>query len=189
LDLLDYLQDAHWLARDRVASVEPDQWSRPTNCTDRDVGHVVLHLLQGFEFYDALLTDSWTAEGTQARVYAMTTTPQTAVSMFDEVSQRLLARFASTDLVRPVEYPGLAFDAATLVRFSILECCVHSWDLAQALGVDGTFNEELAQLGYDGLAPCIDQLRSRSLFKLLRTDESSVLNGQTRPLLLCGRAP
>jgi hypothetical protein len=79
------------------------------------------------------------------------------------------------------------FDGTKLAQFSIFECCVHSWDIAQALGVDGSFSDELAQFGYDAVAPHVDYFREIDLLAPTTIDATSADSVQTRVLRLAGR--
>jgi hypothetical protein len=110
--------------------------------------------------------------------------------MLDDASDRLLALFDVDTLAGPIPYPGLQpFDGSDLARFSVFECCVHSWDLAHALGVDGAFGEELARIGYHGAAPFIDRIRESGLTKAPTTDRTAGSSAQAGLLHLFGRTP
>jgi uncharacterized protein (TIGR03086 family) len=184
------LDGAHALARDRVAQIKPREWELPTPCEEWDVGRVACHLVQVMEAYDALLTDTYTSE-TQARIAAIEMTPDTAVPMLDEVSRRLRMSFGGEGvLTKAIPYPGLdPFYGSDLASFSVFEGCVHSWDLAKALGVDGTFSEELAQIGYDGVLPFMERVRAVGFTKPPTTDKPAAACAQARLLHLFGRVP
>jgi hypothetical protein len=110
--------------------------------------------------------------------------------LLDEVSQRLCTRFTKPGtLDRQVPYPLdlTPFDGSNLARFSIFGCCVHSWDIAQGLGVDGAFGEDLAQIGYDGFLPYVETVRQMGYTKPPATDEPTGTTAQARLLHLFGR--
>jgi uncharacterized protein (TIGR03086 family) len=191
MDLLDALDNAHRLACDRVAEIEPEQWDLPTPCGDWNVGGVALHLAIGMNLYDGLLTTERSAVPDMIRrTLGSTTTPLTVVPMVNDASRRLRARFREPGmLTKPVYYlPELdPFDGSKLAQFSVFECCIHSWDLAQALGVDGTFSEGLAQIGYDGALPYGDTIYEIGAAKRPSSDELSGDSAQARLLHLFGR--
>jgi uncharacterized protein (TIGR03086 family) len=189
MDLLEALRAAHTLARGRVAEIKPEDWQLPTPCEEWNVAGLSLHIFRTMCGYDALLTDSFTPE-THARIYEIELTRDTVVPMVDEASERLCTRFGGRDiLTKSVAYPGLDIKASDLARFSIFECCFHSWDLAHAIGVDGAFSAELAQIGYDGVVPFMDTFRERGVFKPRVTEKSPADSAQARLLHLVGRVP
>jgi hypothetical protein len=143
------------------------------------------------DIYIALMTDTWKVPEVQERILALTSSAKSATSVIEDASQRVRAKFGEPGmLARSIPYPGMAhFDGSNLARFSVLECCIHSWDIAQALGVDGTFSEDLAQIGYDGVLPYIDTVRAAAFTKPPTGDEPSGESAQARLLHLMGRRP
>jgi uncharacterized protein (TIGR03086 family) len=186
MELLVALDDAHGLARRRVAGIKPEDWDLSTPCDDWDVGGVANHLITVMVIYDALLTDTCSPELLESLV-AIQRTPDTVGAVLEDASRRLRDRFAAPGmLTRRVAHP-VAPDGSTLARISVCECCIHSWDIAQAVGVDGTFSEDLAQIGYDGAAPSIDRIREIGFTKTSTTDEPTDDSVQVRLLHLFGR--
>jgi uncharacterized protein (TIGR03086 family) len=189
MDLLVALQAAHAFVRGRVAEIKPEDWKLPTPCTEWDVGRIQLHLVLTMEGYDAILTGGFPPE-LQARIGAIALTPDSAAPTLDEVSERLCMRFAGPGVLsKPVTHPIGPMAGSDLACLSICECCVHSWDLAQAMGIDSAFSEELAQIGYDGALPFIDRVREVGFTKPPETDHPATDSAQARLLHLYGRVP
>jgi hypothetical protein len=141
------------------------------------------------EIYDSLLTDSFGPETLERLTATIVVTPESASAVLDEVSARLLARFAGDGtLAKPVPYPGMEpFYASDLARFSVLECCVHCWDMSRALGHDPTFDEGLAQVALDGVLPRIDKIRAAGFVQPPTSDHPSQQTAQGQLLHLVGR--
>jgi uncharacterized protein (TIGR03086 family) len=187
MDLLMALDDAHALFRRRVAEVTPEDWNLSTPCGEWDVGGVAIHMTNGMVIYDALLAETFSPEFFES-VMAIERTPDTVGPTIEDASRRLRDRFGAPGiLTKRVAYPWGELDGSTLARFSVCECCVHSWDIAQALRVDGTFSEDLARIAYDGAAPYTDMFHEVGFTKPPTADEPTDDSAQARLLHLFGR--
>jgi hypothetical protein len=109
--------------------------------------------------------------------------------MLEDASRRLRDRLAEPGmLAKSIPYPWIeGFDGSKIACFSIIDACVHLWDIAQALGVDGTFSEDLAQIVYDGAPPYNDIFQEVGFTKPPTTDEPKDGSAQARLLHLFGR--
>jgi uncharacterized protein (TIGR03086 family) len=188
VDLLVALDDAHAHFLRRLGEVTTDDWSLATPCGEWDVLGVATHLINEMVVYDALLTDTFSPELMES-VMAIVRAPDTVGPVLDDASRRLRERFAEPGMfTKPIAYPVIeGFTGGLLACFSVTDCCVHAWDIAQALGVDGSFDEDLAKLGYDGCAPYNDLFLEVGFTKPPTTDRPTDDSAQARLLHLFGR--
>jgi uncharacterized protein (TIGR03086 family) len=188
MDLLMAVDDAHALARRRVGEITPENWNLSTPCDEWDVGRVAIHMINVMVLYDALLTDRYSPELLES-VLAIERTPDTIGPMLEDASRQLRARLTEPGmLTKAIPYPWIeGFDGSKIACFSIIDTCVHSWDIAQALGVDGTFSEDLAQIGYDGAAPYNDIFQEVGFTKPPTAAQPADNSAQARLLHLFGR--
>jgi uncharacterized protein (TIGR03086 family) len=141
--------------------------------------------------YKLVLEGSSFAEAA-VRASALSLTPDTAVSTTRDTSQRLCAAFAEPGaLDRSVDYPTTEWHGLELLQASLFETCVHTWDLAKALGLDERLNDELMALAYDAAVPIVAHFRTTT-YTFFGPAPTAALppdaSAQTRLLHLTGRA-
>ena len=126
----------------RLRLVGPDDWRRPTPCSEWDVRALVNHVVGGNVRYQLLLAGAATEQVEATRTV-------------DHVGEDALASFVGTaDVVVACFQQDGALDRVghhatgdrtgrELLSMRILDAAVHGWDLARAIGADESLDEEV----------------------------------------------
>jgi uncharacterized protein (TIGR03086 family) len=121
-----------------VAQVRPADLDRPTPCEGWDLRDLLAHMTgQDRGFAAAALAD--------VSVEAFTPGKPTR-DAWEAGAAVVLAAFAAADPARPVllpEFAGRRFPLDMVIGFHLLDTLVHGWDVAAALGVEVTYDEDL----------------------------------------------
>jgi uncharacterized protein (TIGR03086 family) len=126
----------------RLRLVGPDDWRRPTPCSEWDVHALVNHVVGGNVRYQLLLHGASTEQVEATRTVdhlgddalaSFLTTADGVVSCFREQGAlERIAHHASGDRT-----------GRELLSMRILDAAVHAWDLARAIGADETLDDEV----------------------------------------------
>jgi uncharacterized protein (TIGR03086 family) len=130
------LAEALELAGRLVAAVKPDQWELPTPCTEWDVRQLVDHLVTGHQLVARVLAGEPFEQAVAAVRSVGDKLGDDAAAAYDASARAVLAMFAAPGVLgRPVRVPFGTVPGAVALHLRIVECLVHGWDLATALGV------------------------------------------------------
>jgi uncharacterized protein (TIGR03086 family) len=130
------LAEALELAGRLVAAVKPDQWELPTPCTAWDVRQLVDHLVAGHQLVARVLHGEPFEQAVAAVRSVDDKLGGDAAAAYDASATDVLAAFAVPGVLeRPVHVPFGTVPGAVALHLRIVECLVHGWDLATALGV------------------------------------------------------
>jgi uncharacterized protein (TIGR03086 family) len=142
------LEEALELAGRLVAGVKPDQWELPTPCTEWNVRQLVDHLVSGHELVARVLRgEPFEQAVAAARSPDDDRLGDDAAAAYDASAREVLAAFSAPDVLeRLVRVPFGTVPGAVARHLRIVECLVHGWDLATALGVP-----------FDPPAPLVEQ--------------------------------
>ena len=151
--------------RVRLAAVADGDWAAPTPCTDWDIRYLVAHVVGGNRFASLVLGGATAGEAMDV----VTGTPQLGANPlvdFDTSAATQRDWFGRRgSLERIVSHPLGEISGGRFLRMRVFDVAVHAWDLAMALGLDATLDDELAQtvlsiveqeepgMGF-GIAPC-----------------------------------
>lgn len=123
----------------KLRAVRPEQWTRPTPCTEWNVRQLVNHMVRGNLNHAGLVEGGTSAEFLRLRdVDALGTDP---VGAYIRSVRDCVAAFARPGaLQRVLDYPlgRVAGQQALAVRTT--DSIIHTWDLARAIGVDDTLD-------------------------------------------------
>jgi uncharacterized protein (TIGR03086 family) len=137
---VDQLSTALDAAGELIAGITPEQWSRPTPCTDWDVRALVTHLSDGNHLFAAALADGVPAPSPDRGGSG------DLVAAYRDSAEAVVAAFRRPGaLGRTVEVPFGTVPGAVALHLRLTEVLVHGWDLAQATGQGGAFDEDLAE--------------------------------------------
>jgi uncharacterized protein (TIGR03086 family) len=171
----------------RVDSIGPEDWRRPTPCTDWDVRALVRHLVYeclwspplfegqtiadvGDRFEGDILGDdpkaAWkaAAAGADEAACAAGAMEQTVHLSFGDFPGEVYAMQIATDLT------------------------VHAWDLARGIGADEKLPDELVAACYEGVLPQVEMLKASGLFGA-PVDVAADASTQDKLIALMGRDP
>ena len=142
------LEAALELAGRLVAGVKPDQWEWPTPCTEWNVRQLVDHLVSGHRLFARVLRgEPFEQAVAAARRADDDRLGDDAAAAYDASAREVLAAFAAPGVLeRLVRVPFGTVPGAVARHLRIVECLVHGWDLATALGVP-----------FDPPAPLVEQ--------------------------------
>jgi uncharacterized protein (TIGR03086 family) len=143
---VDQLGTALDAAGELIAGITPEQWSRPTPCTDWDVRALVAHLSVGNHLFASALGNSASSPARARTQLAGATGNHHLVAAYRDSAEAVLAAFGRPGaLGRTVEVPFGTVPGAVALHLRLTEVLVHGWDLAQATGQGGAFDEDLAE--------------------------------------------
>jgi uncharacterized protein (TIGR03086 family) len=131
------LGEALELAGRLVAGVKPDQWELPTPCTEWNVRQLVDHLVSGHQLVARVLRGEPFEQAVAAtRSAGGDRLGDDPVAAYDASARDVLAAFTAPGVLeRLVRVPFGTVPGAVARHLRIVECLVHGWDLATALGV------------------------------------------------------
>jgi uncharacterized protein (TIGR03086 family) len=128
----------------RLRLVGPDQWTRPTPCSEWDVRALVNHVVGGNVRYQLLLRGAATerVEATRATDHLGDDPLASFLATADEV----VACFREDGaLERIVQHRAGDRTGGELLSMRILDAAVHAWDLARAIGADETLDDAVVR--------------------------------------------
>ena len=141
------LEEALALAGRLVAGVKPDQWELPTPCTEWNVRQLVDHLVVGHQLFARVLRGEPFEQAVAAVRSVGDRLGDDAAAAYDASAREVLAAFTAPGVLeRLVRVPFGTVPGAVARHLRIVECLVHGWDLATALGVP-----------FDPPAPLVEQ--------------------------------
>ena len=128
----------------RLGLVGPDDWQRPTPCSEWDVRALVNHVVGGNRRYTMLLRGASVASVDRTRtVDHLGADPRAA---FTTTAGELAAVFREDGaLDRIAHHPIGDRTGADLLAMRVLDVTVHAWDLARALGADEALDPDAVE--------------------------------------------
>ena len=141
------LAEALELAGRLVAGVKPDQWESPTPCTEWNVRQLVDHLVSGHQLVARVLRGDPFEQAVAAVRSVDDRLGDDAAAAYDASAREVLAAFTAPGVLqRLVRVPFGTVPGAVALHLRIVECLVHGWDLATAVGAS-----------FDPPAPLVEQ--------------------------------
>jgi uncharacterized protein (TIGR03086 family) len=160
LDVLDRAGDG--FAR-VLATVGPDQWSRPTPCEDWDVTDLVGHVVAGNTMAAAILHGASTDEAME--LFAQTRLGDDPLASARASLEAQAAAFREPGaLDRVVHHPVGDLPATQVLGFRIGDLAVHTWDLARATGGDEAMDDVVAEAAWEDLQPLLPVIGTFGVF-------------------------
>jgi uncharacterized protein (TIGR03086 family) len=171
----------------RVRCIAPDQWHKPTPCSDWDVRQLVNHLVVE-QLWAPLLLDGAAIEDVDDRFGGdqLGDDPVAAWASAAAASREAFA--APGALRRSVELSYGRRPAQGYCQEMTMDLTVHAWDLARAIGVDDKLDQGLVSSVLAFVEPQVDQLAGTGLFAP-PVEVGDDADAQTRLLALVGRRP
>jgi uncharacterized protein (TIGR03086 family) len=130
------LEEALELTGRLVAGVKPDQWELPTPCTEWNVRQLVDHLVLGQQLFARVLRGEPFERAVAAVRSVDDRLGDDAAAAYDASARDVLAAFTAPGVLeRLVRVSFGTVPGAVARHLRIIECLVHGWDLATALGL------------------------------------------------------
>jgi uncharacterized protein (TIGR03086 family) len=141
----------------KLAAVHPGQWSWPTPCAEWNVRQLVNHMTQGNLNYVRLLDGATSGEFLRLRdADALGADPPGAYARFMRECAAAFARPGALEQV--LDYPLGQITGQQALAVRATDTIIHTWDLAQAIGVDDTLSPGLVAWVSDHLDEIYDDL-------------------------------
>jgi uncharacterized protein (TIGR03086 family) len=134
------------LANDEFARqlrlVGPDDWRRPTPCSEWDVRALVNHVVGGNVRCQLLLSGAPTAQVEATRT--VDHLGDDALASFLGTAEVVVATFLEDGALNRVGHHVTGDRTGReLLSMRILDAAIHGWDLARAIGTDETLDEDV----------------------------------------------
>ena len=143
LDRLTALDSAVTAFRRHLAFVAEDDWAAATPCPGWDVHYLVAHVVGGNRFASMVL-DGHPADQAMTAVMSVTQLSADPTADFDDSTAAQRAAFCRDGaLAQIVGHPLGDLPGQRFLGLRVFDIAVHAWDLAVAVGRDGTLDEAL----------------------------------------------
>ena len=170
----------------RVMAVGPEDWSRPTPCSDWSVRDLVRHLVYEELWAPDLFEGKTIADvGDRYEGDILGADPQAA---WKESAAGAVAAADPAVLDRTVHLSFGDVPGREYLGQLTADHVIHAWDLARGTGGDDRLDPELAQFVYDFLAPQAEMWRGAGVFGPA-IDVGDAADVQSKLLALTGRTP
>jgi len=171
----------------RLALVQPDQWTALTPCTEWDVRALVNHVVRANRRYTLLLHGAPAGEVDATRTVGHL--GHDPVASFVTTAAELHAAFREPGaLARTAHHPAGERTGAQLLEMRVLDVAVHTWDLAWAIGADESLDPDVIAFALT-LQDTFEAARARGSFAPPPGKTPAHLSAQARLLHLLGRRP
>ena len=170
----------------RVMAIGPEDWGRPTPCSDWNVRELVRHLVYEELWAPPLLEGKAIADvGDRFEGDILGADPPAA---WKEAAAGALAAGSADVLDRTVHLSFGDVPGREYLGQMTADHVIHAWDLARGIGGDDRLDPDLVQFVYDFLAPQADQWRGAGVFgPAVGVPDDA--DPQSKLLALTGRAP
>jgi uncharacterized protein (TIGR03086 family) len=170
----------------RVMAIGPEDWGRPTPCSDWSVRDLVHHLVYEEVWAPPLFEGQTIADiGDRFEGDILGADPQAA---WKESAAGAVAAADEPLLDRTVHLSFGDVPGREYLGQLTADHVIHAWDLARGIGGDDRLDPELVEFVHDFLAPQADQWRGAGVFAAAVPvgDDADL---QTRLIALTGRTP
>ena len=170
----------------RLQLVGPDDWTKPTPCTEWDVRALVNHVVGANVRYEMLLRDAPAAEVDAAR--GRDHLGDDAAAAFAATGAAMRAAFAEPGaLDRVARHAVGKRTGRELLGMRIIDVAIHAWDLAQALGANDELDAGLVEFALAPASAMVAAPGQRSFASPVADDGDR--SPQEQLLRLLGRQP
>lgn len=171
----------------RLRLVGPDDWRRPTPCSEWDVRALVNHVIGANVRYQLLLSGAPVAQVEATRT--VDHLGDDAVASFVGTAEVVVACFTQDGaLERIAHHVSGVRTGRELLSMRILDAAIHGWDLARAIGADETLNKNVVDFLLTYTAG-LDLGPEQHAFALADTDRPRDPSPQDQLLHRLGRNP
>ncbi|GGT41856.1 TIGR03086 family metal-binding protein [Nonomuraea spiralis] len=192
VDIIELNRRSVRATADLVATIKPADLDLPTPCTGWAVRDLLEHqIVQNHGFALA-------ASGARSELPSWRPSPlgEDPVAEYAASAQAVVAAFAADGVLDrsfflPEIRDGGPFPAAMAIGFHFIDCVVHDWDLAKALGVPPNVEDDLAEAALPLAAQVPDTPVSRGAGKafLAGVEPGEDATALDRVVAMLGRSP
>lgn len=169
----------------KVAAVGDDQWENATPCTEWNVRDLTAHMVEELLWIPPILEGKDLGEA-QQRIEARKPF-RNLQSIWEEAAPRAIGAVHHTDPEHPVEISSGTVPARQFLEEITIDMTIHTWDLAQSLGIDTTLEGQLVDTVYELLSEKVEEWRAEGAFGEA-IEVGADASTQTKLLALVGRA-
>jgi uncharacterized protein (TIGR03086 family) len=148
--------DAHTAAaveiERKAALLEAGKLDAPTPCEGWSVRDLLQHVVSGNVMSTKLVVDRISKEEAIA-LRDVDVLGDDPVGALKRTNKEMDAAFRSADLNMTVDHPALTMPVAQLVMFRTADLLAHAWDLASAIGIDDTLDQDVVAHLFAQLEP------------------------------------
>ena len=162
-DLLRMHEEAAALLRKHLGPVGEKSLGLPVpSCPGWTVRELVAHVVGGAERYALLLegAEPTAVEATRGREHAAVPAAPRQRALEERLRRAYAA--AAPEALHP--HRAGPVDRDELVRMRVLECVVHGWDLATALGADAGLTDDLCERVLHECGGSVDRLAAKGFY-------------------------
>jgi uncharacterized protein (TIGR03086 family) len=185
-DAIDVYRRAVEAFGQRVMAVGPDDWARPTPCSEWSVRDLVRHLVYEELWAPPLLAGATIAEiGDRFEGDILGAEPQAA---WKEAAAAALDAVSPDSLGRTVHLSFGDFPGGEYLGQLTADHVIHAWDLARGTGGDDRLDPDLVQFVHDFIAPQVEQWAAAGVFAA-PVEVPPDADLQSKLLAMTGRTP
>src|SRR5262249_54463117 len=134
----------------RLRLVGPEDWQRPTPCSEWDVRALANHVVGGNRRYVMLLHSASAAEVGATRT--LDHLGDDPVASFATTADALAASFTEDGALSGIGHPPAGDrTGAQLLGMRVTDLTVHAWDLARAVGADESLDAVAVEFALEHL--------------------------------------
>jgi len=169
----------------RLDVVGPDQWNRPTPCTEWDVRALVNHVVGELRWIPPLLAGRTIAEvGDQFAGDLLGSAPKRA---WAEASRQAIEASRQPGALERIVHLSFGDRRDAYLSEMATDAVIHTWDLARAIRADDRLDSGLVEFARATLQPHREEWRAAgALGPMLHCPEGA--DNQARFLAMVGRA-
>lgn len=146
---------------DVVARIPADRWNSPSPCEGWTCLHVLGHVIDGQGQIASLLSGQGPREPMPDPAGAVTGEPSAAWAAVSTGMQELLS--STEPSLRVPSHHG-EVTAEWVLATAVIEPLVHTWDLAQAAGVEASLDAEAVGACLTAIAPMADRFAATGMY-------------------------
>src|SRR5438309_3531378 len=148
---------------DRAQTITPEQWTRPTPCTEWDVRALVNHVVGEYLWVSELLAGRTIAEvGSKFDGDVLGADPMTVIA--DAQRSAVTSTAEPGAMERTVHLSFGDTPAADYIMQMVTDSVIHAWDLARGIAGDDRLDPELVDMVYDEMQRTAEDWRSGGAF-------------------------
>lgn len=174
------------LASGYVSRIDDDDLSRPTPCTDWDLGALLAHMIGQHLGFAAAIRDGTAPRERYAPVPFGHRAWQVSV---DQLLEAVAGADLSATVIEVELHPTRALPVPMVIGAQLLDTVVHTWDMARGMGEQFTPSEELAQAVLTIAEPIPDNESREAPGAAFARAVPSTGTAWERSLALLGRDP